>query len=249
MSRGFWVLFVTILLVPFQNCSQASFTSNSTETQNASSAPQLPGSQQNGTGYGGKTYINYLLASNVCGDGTQINSRFTTDSATSAIVDRDLCQGIAPVAISLVAPSGIDHYSTKIENPFDLFVFRSLIFEAPQPVSPLIPTRVTHVCLGETWVASGGGGEPAKVVVSTTTVGVPVITATASVVSGGVKREYLMKNLTPTTSSPGSKKVIGTDGMANYWFGDGEAAPHYGNAGYNDPSTNLVINFECIHNF
>lgn len=249
MSRGFWVLFVTIMLVPFQNCSQANFTSNTTETQNAASQIQLPENQQNGTGYGGKTYTNYLIGSNACSDGTQINARFTTDSATSAIMDRDLCQGIAPVSIPLTAPTAIDHYSTKIENPFDLYVFRSLIFQAPQPVSPLVPTRITHVCMGDAWVGGASGSELAKIVVSTTTVGVPVVTATVSITSGGVKREYLMRNLTPTPTSAGSTKVSGNDGIASYWFIDADAAPHFGNAGYNDPSIDIGLNFECLHNF
>jgi hypothetical protein len=140
------IAFVTLLLVPFQNCSKASFKGRETNPEKTNQP--IDGLQGNGTGYGGKVYLSNKFHNDLCSDGTRVDSRLTTVDQFTATLSRWDCVDLAPESIDLTDPDVQQHYSALNHAPYDLYVVRGTVFETKLPATPLLPTEVQYACQG-----------------------------------------------------------------------------------------------------
>ncbi len=206
LSRVAHTLLLSLLLLPFQNCSPVQFGSDRKEPAAVSRT------ENNGTGYGGKVYDSKLYWS-TCADGSAARARFVTQSASAATMEREDCSAIAPLAISLSSPQAVAHYSTRAEHPFDLYAYNFKVFETSPPVTPLLPMIIAYACDG-----TDGGSRQVKMVLSEGQDGTgDTFVATLST-SGGVQAPVTVvtPNLTRTMISAGSKSFSGSSPSGDF---------------------------------
>lgn len=196
------ITLASLLMVPFQNCSQQFKHGSKMEASNSSSAPE------NGTGYGGKVYVADQGIHACTGGGAFVQMR--TVSATEGVIERDNCADLpAPVPVDLTAPDITPIYSTRPEAPFDIYILRSIVVETALPVAPLRPMRVQFACRG-----TDSLGQPVKMVIKEDASVVPSYYNATVQYSGNQERHMPALNL---SASPGGNKVFsGNNAGATY---------------------------------
>ncbi len=225
------ILGLTALLLPFQNCSQINFESDSPSSSKSKKNPAPL--QGNGTGYGGKVYVSKWWTNGLCTDGSTIKSRFVTINETSASLERLDCLDISATLIDLSEPNVSKHYSELQENPFDLYLYDQRIFETDMPVTPLRPAEVMFVCTGPgnlKFVLKEGFDEAYN----------PHYVATLS--QDGTE---LLMDLDKAPNFPNGKSFSGSTGSAVYTF-DAINGTETCTVTYNSPSVSINSNLDCV---